>query len=406
MKRLEATINRIAEDIVETNVDWVSKATYQRPPKEWGSDYHETKLGWGKGAKKPTSEDIKPDGPAETRINFENGNYKAPSEYMDFMLNEMVIPEVKKPFSQLDEDIRALNDEEYSIFDQKMSHKGSSKQIGELISQIERGEADIGSFKGKMLKDIIKDNDNTTVINSIEDLKEQKQRHIALHDEILKTWNGFLDKITLAKDTKTKTASLMKSMFHSSIQTKHDAQPEPALAYPLGQEDEAIKQKVIEGIEWASKIIDWKKLKSAVSLVKSNESRADYQPKISAIRLTEYAKNSEYIHELGHHIEELPEVHKLAKGFYEKRTRDQPIHQLNILHPWAKYRDDELIRKDSFMDEYTGKIYKDGHTEIVSMGLQHLFLEPIEFRQKDPEHFDLMMKVLSMVKHSNPQEER
>ena len=47
--RTSSKIDRISSLILASEEDWVSKEEYPRPPREWGSDYHETSLGWGKG---------------------------------------------------------------------------------------------------------------------------------------------------------------------------------------------------------------------------------------------------------------------------------------------------------------------------------------------------------------------
>jgi len=49
--RLNSTyIDRIAKLILaDSREEWVSKQEYPRPPRKWGSDVHETSLGWGRG---------------------------------------------------------------------------------------------------------------------------------------------------------------------------------------------------------------------------------------------------------------------------------------------------------------------------------------------------------------------
>jgi hypothetical protein len=50
MQRNSTYINRIAQMVLaDASSEWVSKQEYPRPPREWGSDVHETSLGWGRG---------------------------------------------------------------------------------------------------------------------------------------------------------------------------------------------------------------------------------------------------------------------------------------------------------------------------------------------------------------------
>jgi hypothetical protein len=50
--------------------------------------------------------------------------------------------------------------------------------------------------------------------------------------------------------------------------------------------------------------------------------------------------------------------------------------------------------KDEFFDHYCGKYYKDGATEIISMGLEKMYKDPIAFLDKDPEYFEFIVKVM------------
>jgi hypothetical protein len=50
MQRNSSYINRIAQMVLaDARHEWVSKKEYPRPPREWGSDVHETSMGWGRG---------------------------------------------------------------------------------------------------------------------------------------------------------------------------------------------------------------------------------------------------------------------------------------------------------------------------------------------------------------------
>jgi hypothetical protein len=42
-------IKRIAKMVLSEDTGWVNKKDFPRPPASWGSDVHETELGWGRG---------------------------------------------------------------------------------------------------------------------------------------------------------------------------------------------------------------------------------------------------------------------------------------------------------------------------------------------------------------------
>jgi hypothetical protein len=74
---------------------------------------------------------------------------------------------------------------------------------------------------------------------------------------------------------------------------------------------------------------------------------------------------------------------------------------LRDVAPHANFRDDEEGRKDKFdnvYDElsayYVGKDYGQGATEIVSMGLELLYNNPILFAKKDPEYLKYILGIL------------
>ncbi|KVN83514.1 hypothetical protein [Burkholderia ubonensis] len=97
-------------------------------------------------------------------------------------------------------------------------------------------------------------------------------------------------------------------------------------------------------------------------------------------------------HELAHHLENDPIAKAASNGFLLKRRESERPYTLRSLTGVKGYRPDEVAYKDGFTDPYVGKVYRDGITEVWSMGLQYL-AEPGSaawFAGKDPEMFDLV----------------
>lgn len=95
------------------------------------------------------------------------------------------------------------------------------------------------------------------------------------------------------------------------------------------------------------------------------------------------------IHELGHHLEfEAPGVRIAAQKFFQKRTQGEKTVPMNKYH--RGYRPDEVCKPDKFIDPYVGKVYSDGSTEIISVGLAAYYTDPAQFAKDDPEHFALI----------------
>ena len=102
------------------------------------------------------------------------------------------------------------------------------------------------------------------------------------------------------------------------------------------------------------------------------------------------------VHELGHWLEDRDgDVHAKALAFLKKRTKGEQAITLRKATGNPGYRANEMTKKDKFMDPYSGKQYSGGRaTEIVSMGIEHFYSEPIEFATRDPSYFDFMYDLL------------
>jgi hypothetical protein len=127
------------------------------------------------------------------------------------------------------------------------------------------------------------------------------------------------------------------------------------------------------------------------------------------------------IHELGHQLEDnTPWIKNMVKKWMQERldkgrkaledklkkttdpTKREGIMQkllkytmrpLNKIYKTKQYDSWEVAFEDDFLDAYVGKVYQDGSTEIVSMGLERMYHNPVQFQRSDPDHFDLMLRI-------------
>lgn len=102
-------------------------------------------------------------------------------------------------------------------------------------------------------------------------------------------------------------------------------------------------------------------------------------------------------HELAHHIE-ADEIAKAASnGFLVKRRRSPQVKLLSALTGNRGYSGSEVAYEDDFLHPYIGKVYRDGVTEVFSMGLEHLATPGAAalFAAKDPEMFAMVTGYLS-----------
>lgn len=99
---------------------------------------------------------------------------------------------------------------------------------------------------------------------------------------------------------------------------------------------------------------------------------------------------AEYVHEIGHVIENRFGLNRLARAFLLHKTRGLPLKHLG-----AGYKPDEFAVRDELRDDYSGKFYTHNATELVSKGLEEMYRDPISFARDAPEHFLFTMSAIN-----------
>jgi hypothetical protein len=128
---------------------------------------------------------------------------------------------------------------------------------------------------------------------------------------------------------------------------------------------------------------------------KAGRGRASCEQGKATINMTTSAGTKAALHELGHALEHLSkDVQQKAIAFLDQRTAGESAQRLG-----DRYNRSEKAKFDKFLDPYMGKAYKDKNgdtyaTEIVSMGLQKMFEDPVNFAKQDPEYFEFMYNLL------------
>ena len=109
-----------------------------------------------------------------------------------------------------------------------------------------------------------------------------------------------------------------------------------------------------------------------------------------------------WVHETGHAIEQAdPYVAGMVNTFLNMRVGNEKPQEMRDLYG-SFYDKGEKGRKDHFDQAfgdgshayYVGKDYPDGATEVLSMGIQKLHNDPLDFMKKDPEYFEFVISVL------------
>lgn len=119
------------------------------------------------------------------------------------------------------------------------------------------------------------------------------------------------------------------------------------------------------------------------------------------------------VHELGHLLEDLSDTtHDKVVEFLKRRAGNESARPLNEITGKKAFNDIEVAVKDNFTDAYVGRYYgqnwrdfeggKQGKTdwdtvyasEVISMGVEYLYGDPVKFAKDDPDYFDFMFDVL------------
>jgi hypothetical protein len=115
------------------------------------------------------------------------------------------------------------------------------------------------------------------------------------------------------------------------------------------------------------------------------------------IFLTEYSSKSTVVHELGHVLEGVDyRIEKAAVDFLKRRIAGyEQTEKLSEVTGNSAYKNSEVTVADNFMHPYMGKIYPGfKSTEIMSMGMQLFFDDPVKFARDDPDMFRFIYAVV------------
>lgn len=102
------------------------------------------------------------------------------------------------------------------------------------------------------------------------------------------------------------------------------------------------------------------------------------------------------IHELGHWLEVVNKsVSNETARFFEERTKGEVTKTLRSLTGTRSYGRGEVAKKDKFIEAYMGKVYAGSRsTELLSMGMELLWDDPVRLAQEDPDYFDFIFQLL------------
>lgn len=133
-----------------------------------------------------------------------------------------------------------------------------------------------------------------------------------------------------------------------------------------------------------------------IKKIEANSDRA-HTSASGLVDIGKVVKKADIFHEFAHHIEiSDPKKAKLAAQWRDSKSDRSGLHKMKDLTGDKGYRDDEVAVKDKYFDPYVGKVYPNGYTEVISMGIEH-FSSPDKMKKlydKDPDHYHFILGLL------------
>lgn len=100
------------------------------------------------------------------------------------------------------------------------------------------------------------------------------------------------------------------------------------------------------------------------------------------------------VHELGHGVEwqllDSDKARKAVEAYRKKLATSTKTVPMSTLMPGRGYEAGEMAFPGRYLHPYVGKVYRRGVTEVISMGLEEMFADPVNLATKDPDLFKLI----------------
>ena len=282
--------------------------------------------------------------------------------------------------AMLNDDITNLNK---GIADTRTGIEDDYKRAGnEFISELK--QADL--MNDDELERLRKANDSAyfTYQKETDPVKRAK-----LADEYNKANEAFFD---YKKRMPIENAAKVKETL-SQVRSVGASDPAGLVKNHLNNSKSAIRKSVTDAYElYPTEWVDVSAAFSKLSLKKVP--RGYYSHSKSVIAISGFNHPSQFptaIHELGHRFERVvDDLLEIEKTFYERRTKGEKLQWLGFGYGYK-----EVSRFDDFLHAYMGKDYSGTAYELVSMGFEYGFTNPLYLMQ-DMDMAELIFGLLLM----------
>lgn len=284
---------------------------------------------------------------------------------------------------------------------EEMKEQEQSKEVQQEIT---------AQSSNKEIKEILSKQDNSGIFNTIEkDLKPILQKETDITSE-LTTLNNYFDNTPAIKvnteeelsiyNSNVRRYNALKQELGSLTKQKRNTTLQ-SLRFneggniQIGSVSYSIKE-VAEKLQNDLKgIINAKIIPNITLDIQYTASRRKYfSPLHNKLCLDKTTSHTTAIHETMHWLEHNnKKILEKSKAFLAYRTHGETAEKLSKITGDKRYKSYEIAKPDKFFNPYAGKIY-DNATEVLSMGLEHLTKDPINFYKSDPEYVNFIIGVL------------
>lgn len=170
--------------------------------------------------------------------------------------------------------------------------------------------------------------------------------------------------------------------------------------------------------EWVADMVSADVITDGVPLNYENKKTSRGSQWGTGYNLYPNAPMKDHLHETGHWLEEHNEnLHAQAVAFLRYRNQGEDYVRMSAArkrtqakrkaaglstgHLYARgFKASEIAASDAWRDPYAGKKYGRDYyaTEVLSMGLQWLYSDPVNFAVEDPEHFNFTIAMIAGAK--------
>jgi hypothetical protein len=148
-----------------------------------------------------------------------------------------------------------------------------------------------------------------------------------------------------------------------------------------------------------SRIVPKSFIRESIPLNAEKEARSYYDGSNGALQCNPSVRMTGYMHEFMHYFEAHTKRGLLVTMYRdEKNGYEEPV-SLGAVLKDKQYDEEEVVRdgwEKRGWHVYAAKVYPKEyiHTELLAMGVERMYSDPVGFAQQDPEFFNFFLKVI------------